>query len=111
MMIAFFAYGPVWIGIVNLAAFAGVYATSLHAYKAQKHHACDGCPELGRDQVCSGFRRQVVLIRAYERAADRYLGYDGQAAGQQLQKERVNSLPVVELPNRWEASPSTGESR
>jgi hypothetical protein len=73
LMATFFVAGHVGLGLLNVAVFAIGYLASRGAYRRWKLDACDGCPEVGRGQVCSGYLRQADRIRAYESAAEDYL--------------------------------------
>jgi len=70
LMVAFFAVGPCWLGLLNIAVFAAVYRFSLGEYMKWKLRACDGCLEVGRGEICSGYRNQAGRIRAYEAAVE-----------------------------------------
>ena len=50
----------------------------MNEYRKWKLRACDGCPDLGRGEICRGYRAQADRIRAYEAAAEDYLIRDGQ---------------------------------
>lgn len=41
-----------------------------------KARACEGCPELGTDGVCSGFQLQAAAMRAYDERCAGLLGAD-----------------------------------
>ncbi len=73
LMVAFFSAGPWWLGLLNIVVFAAVYRFSLSEYTKWKLRACDGCPEVGRSEICSGYRSQAVRIRSYEAAVEERL--------------------------------------
>ena len=72
MVTALFA-GAFWLTLPALGVFLLSYRFSLKAYGRAKRNACEGCPELGTGDVCSGFRHQLPHIRAYEMAATEHL--------------------------------------
>lgn len=51
------------------AAAAGGYRFLTLRRAAAKATACDGCPELTSEGICSGYAQQAVSLRAYERDA------------------------------------------
>jgi len=73
LMVAFFVSGYYALGLLNVAVFTVGYHVSLVEYRKWKHRACDGCPETGRDTICSGFSSQADKIRAFEAAAEEHL--------------------------------------
>jgi hypothetical protein len=73
LMVAFLLRGQYGLGLLNIAVFAAAYRLCLREYRKWKLRACDGCPELGREEICSGFCRQAARVRAYETAAEAYL--------------------------------------
>jgi hypothetical protein len=76
LMVQFFVAGWWGLGLLNAAVFAACYRLYLAQYKQWKLRACDGCPERGGG-ICSGFRMQADGVRAYEAAAEDYLGRYG----------------------------------
>ena len=65
-----FARARRWHAFVGLAATAAVaYRVLSLARVKNKATACEGCPELHAEGICSGFSQQAVSMRAYERAA------------------------------------------
>ena len=73
LLVVFPAYGPVWLGVLNIAAFAVGYRVSLNEFRRWKQHACDGCPELGLGRICGGYCQQADAVRNYVAAAEGYL--------------------------------------
>ena len=57
-----------WFAALVAVAGAGYRILTLARAKA-KSAACDGCPELETEGICSGFAQQAVSLRAYEAAA------------------------------------------
>lgn len=53
-----------------LLLFRRLYSVMRRERKAQ---ACNGCPELGRRQICAGCRLQADAVRAYETQGTRLL--------------------------------------
>ncbi|MDM8549357.1 hypothetical protein QUF72_04730 [Desulfobacterales bacterium HSG2] len=41
--------------------------------RSRKLKACNGCPELGKGEICSGFRVQAENIRQFEDEATDFL--------------------------------------
>ena len=59
-----------WTPFLGLsAAAAGSYRVLTLKRAASKATACDGCPELQEEGICSGYAQQAVSLRAYERDA------------------------------------------
>ena len=73
LMVAFFTGGHYWLGLLNVALFVAGYRFCLNEYKRWKLRACDGCSDLGRGEICRGYRSQAHGIRAYEAAAEEYV--------------------------------------
>lgn len=57
-----------WSAVLAGVAAAG-YRLLTRARAKAKAKACEGCPELELDRVCSGYSQQLVSLRAYERQA------------------------------------------
>lgn len=72
--------GAVFLGVLFLQSYltiGGTLALLVLAYfwfrdrrRAVKRKACDGCPELGLNKVCSGYELQADSIRAYRDVMD-----------------------------------------
>ena len=66
-----FAVGAVAGGELALAALEALalgvgYVVMARQRRSAKASACDGCPELSRGSVCSGYRRQSDAVRRWE---------------------------------------------
>jgi len=69
-MLAAFPLARRWKWSVVLIAIAAAAYRVLTLQRAKsKATACNGCPELHADGICSGFAQQAVSLRAYERDA------------------------------------------
>lgn len=65
-----FAAARQWQRFAVLATLAaGSYRVLTLARANAKASACDGCPELHAEGICSGYSQQAVSLRAYEHAA------------------------------------------
>lgn len=60
--------------VVVMAVFWWIY---FHQRKRRKMHACDGCPELGLPEICSGFQKQAAAVRLYEIEATDFIYNSG----------------------------------
>jgi hypothetical protein len=73
LLCGFCWWGPWWLGVANIAGLLALRQVAIRRRGARLHRLCDGCPELGGNQVCSGFARQAALARRYEEAASNRL--------------------------------------
>lgn len=65
-----FAIARRWQSFTVLAALAAAGYRILTLARAKaKATACDGCPELDIEGICSGYAQQAVSLRAYEHVA------------------------------------------
>jgi hypothetical protein len=62
-----------WLGVANVAGLLAVRQVAIRRRARRLQRLCDGCPELGGNQVCSGFARQAALALQYEEAASNRL--------------------------------------
>lgn len=74
---ALFVAGAPLLGALALVGLAGLYVAYARARSGIKARACDGCPELGAECVCSGFRLQAAAMRAYDERCTAELGARG----------------------------------
>ncbi len=81
------------VGVVGLTSALVSFLVFSRVRRRHRTHACDGCPELGRRGVCSGFRRQAVHVRAYEDLLTRRIAPDI-AAELEARHAREPSVPV-----------------
>ena len=70
---SFLWWGPWWLGLANVAAL--VFARQFYVAQRRRRlrRACDGCPELGAGEICSGFSLQAACARRFEEAASQQL--------------------------------------
>ena len=69
LLLAFFRARRWGWATMLTAIAAGGYRVLTQARAQAKAHACDGCPELDGQVICSGFAQQAVALRAYEQQA------------------------------------------
>lgn len=75
--VALFATGAPALGALAALGLAVLYVAYARARSGRKARACDGCPELGTDGVCSGFQLQAAAMRAYDVRCAALLGAGG----------------------------------
>ncbi len=68
-------------GLVRLAALVAFWWMYFRMRRKRKLRECDGCPELGGEQICSGFARQAEHVRRYEEAATELVARGGGVPG------------------------------
>ena len=61
--------GDYFIGIPMVVILTIFWYAYFQTRKRRRLRACEGCPELDGERVCSGFSLQVARIRCYEEAA------------------------------------------
>lgn len=66
-----------WVGAVGLAAILAFWCLYFRLRKIRKLCECDGCPELGSGDICSGFALQAGHVRRYESEATDLLLHSG----------------------------------
>ena len=52
LLCGFCWWGPWWLGVANIAGLLALRQVAILRRGARLHRLCDGCPELGGNQVC-----------------------------------------------------------
>lgn len=60
-----------WWAVAGMALFlVAVHQVFRYMRMLVKQHACDGCPEYGHNDICSGYSEQADSIRVYRERMD-----------------------------------------
>ena len=73
MLTALLLNGHWLLALSHLAILLGVFKAFGWKRPSLRARACEGCEELGRSAVCSGYTHQASCIRRYEEAMSRVL--------------------------------------
>lgn len=62
-----------WVGVILAVVFYGYRRLINQKRMRMKANVCEGCPELGKGQVCSGYQLQAECARRFDEEASMYL--------------------------------------
>jgi hypothetical protein len=77
-----------WASLLSLLALYGVFRQYKQLRLQVGDHGCEGCPELGKEAVCSGYSRQAEAFRAYRARVEEELNRPGRFPLPQCRAQR-----------------------